>query len=64
MSATFVPITKPFIRATLTKNKTRVLALLMFYEKRKDPKKSFKVLGCVIYTIIKNYVCIEYIACG
>ena len=24
-------------------------------------KKKFKVLSCVIYTIIKNYVCIDYL---
>ena len=37
MNTTFGPITQPFIRATLAKNKTRVLALLMFYETRKSP---------------------------
>ena len=35
----------------------------MFYETRKNTKKSFKVLSCVIYTIINNYVCIDYLAC-
>ena len=38
-----------------------MLALLMFYETRKKPKKVFKVLSCVIYTNIKNYICIEYL---
>ena len=33
----------------------------MFYEKRKNPKKFFKVLSCVIYTIISIYVCIDYL---
>ena len=37
-------------------------AVLMFYETRKSPKKAFKVLSCVIYTIINNYVCIDYLA--
>ena len=27
----------------------------------KNPKESFKVLSCVIYTIISNYVCIDYL---
>ena len=27
----------------------------------KNPKKSFKVLSCVIYTIIRNYVCISFL---
>ena len=36
----------------------------MFYEKRgENPKKYFRVLSCVIYTIIENYVCIDYLAC-
>ena len=34
----------------------------MFYETRAD-KKSYRVLSCVIYTIIKNYVYIHYLAC-
>ena len=35
----------------------------MFYKTRNNPKKSFKLLSCVIYTIIRNYVCIDYLAC-
>ena len=34
----------------------------MFYETRKNPKKFFKVLSCAIYTILSNYVCIDYLA--
>ena len=45
----------------MSKNNTRVLALLMFYETRKNPKKFSKVLSCVIYKIISNYVCIDYL---
>ena len=49
MKDTFDAITQPH---TSKKNKkTRVLALLMFYGTRKKPKKVFKVLSCVIYTI-------------
>ena len=33
----------------------------MFYETRKNPKKVSKVLSCVGYTIIINYVCIDYL---
>ena len=40
-----------------------MLELLMFYETRKKPKKAFKVLSCVIYTMIRNYICIDYLAC-
>ena len=32
----------------------------MFYEKRAE-KRTYLVLSCVIYTIIKNYVCIDYL---
>ena len=53
-------ITQPHISKILTK-KTKVLALLMFYETRKNTKKVFKVLSCFIYTIIRNYVCIDFL---
>ena len=26
-------------------------------------KKYFRVLSCVVYTIIENYICIEYLGC-
>ena len=29
--------------------------------RKKNPKKIFIVLSCVIYTIINNYVCIDYL---
>ena len=35
----------------------------MFYETRKNVKKAFKVFSCFIYTIIRKYVCIDYLAC-
>ena len=63
MNNTFGPIIQSFIRSPLAKNRTRVLALLNFYETRKNPKKAFKVLSCVIYKIISNYVFIDYLAC-
>ena len=34
----------------------------MFYVTRKNSKKAFKVLSCVIYKITSNYVCID-LAC-
>ena len=43
------------------KKATRVLAIFMFYETRQKKQKIFKVLSCVIYTIISNYVCIDYL---
>ena len=62
MKTTFGAITQPHIRTILEKNNTRVLALVMFYEKRKNPKNVFRVLSYVIYTIIRNYICIDYLA--
>ena len=60
MYTTFGEITQPFIKATSEKNNTIVLALITFNETWADnPKKYFRVLSCVIYTIIKNYVCID-----
>ena len=60
----FGEITQLFIKSTSAKKNTSVLALIIFYEIRSDnPKKYFRVLSCVIYTIIKNYVCIDYLAC-
>ena len=62
IKATFGAITPPHISKILSKTNTRVLKLFMFYEKRKNLKKFFKVLSCIIYTIIRNYVCIGYLA--
>ena len=64
MYTTFGKITQPFIKDTLSKNNTSVLALITFYETRADnPNKYYKVFSWVIYTKIKNYVCIDYLAC-
>ena len=53
MYNTFGESTQPFIKATLSKNNTSVLELIMFYETGADnPKKYFRVLSCLIYTII------------
>ena len=61
MKATFGAITQPHIRTILANNNTRVLELLIFCNTRKNPKKVFKLLSCVIYTIIINCVCIDYL---
>ena len=63
MKTIFVAITQPHIKITLEKKKTRVLELLIFYETRQNTKKAFNVLSCVIYTIISNCVCIDYLYC-
>ena len=44
------------------KRNTRVLALVVNYELGNiNPRKMFKVLSCVIYSIIDRYVCIDYL---
>ena len=63
MNTKFGEITQPHIRTKLAKHNTRVLELLLFYETRHNPDKDFRVLSCVIYTIISHYVCIDYLAC-
>ena len=63
MYATFGEITQHFIKATLSKYNTSVFTLIMFYDTgEENHKKYFKVLSCVIYTVIKNCVCIDYLA--
>ena len=59
----FGALTQPFIKNTLSKNNTSVLELLMFHDTRGiKSKKAFRVLINVIYTILDNYVCIDYLA--
>ena len=62
MNDTFGTLTKPFIRNNMKNNNTRVIALVTFCETRhKNSTKAFRVLSCVIYTIIENCVCIDYL---
>ena len=57
---TFGTMTQQHISKILSKPNTRLLSLVMFYETRqKHSKKMFNVLSCAIYTIIRNYVCID-----
>ena len=46
MKTTFSAVTKPHIKTTLAKNKTRLLALLIFYETRKIIKNFQSVELC------------------
>ena len=49
------------ISKILLKPNTRVLALVVFFDNRKNAKKMLRVLSCGIYTIISNYVFIDYL---
>ena len=51
------------IRNVIKKNAC-VIALVMFYQNRTtNPKKVFRVLIFVLYSVIDNYVCIDYLCC-
>ena len=52
------------IIGVMRKKDTCIIALIMFYEsKTKPPIKLYRVLSCVLYYIIDNYVCIDYLCC-
>ena len=57
----FGALTQPFILKKLQKE-CKCLSLLMFHEIRaKQLRKYFGMLNCVIYTIIDNYFCNDYL---
>ena len=46
------------------KNNTYVMELIIIYENNGEtPKQLYRVLSCVVYTIIDSYVCIDYLPC-
>ena len=52
------------INNVLKKESTCVISLVIFYENiTTNPMKVFRVLIFVLYYVIDNYVCIEYICC-
>ena len=52
------------IKIVSKKNIVCVIASLMIYDNRKkNPMKVFRGLCCVLYSIIHNYVSIDYIFC-
>ena len=54
---------KAIIYCLLNKN-TYVMALIMIDENNgKYTKKVYIVLSFVVYTLIDNYVCIDYLSC-
>ena len=61
---TFGALTQPFIRNTMKNKNTCALELVILYETgHKNATETFRVLSCLIYTIIENYVFIDYIYC-
>ena len=52
------------IKTFLIKKNTSVMALIMIYENNGEIlKKLHRVLSCVVYTLIDNYVFIDYLSC-
>ena len=51
------------IKNVLMDNNTSVMSLIMINEKMEKYKKIYSVLSCVVYTLIENYVCIDYMSC-
>ena len=52
------------IKNCLMKKNTSVMALIMIYENIGEiRKKRYRVLSRVIYNLIENYVCIDYLLC-
>ena len=48
----------------LMKKNTCVMALIMIYENNGEIRKTvYTVLICVVYFLIENYVCIDYLSC-
>ena len=62
MKTTFSTSTMTHISKIILKPNTRVLALFMFLRiEKNNVNKMFRVLSCVIYKIISNCVCIDYL---
>ena len=62
LSNTIGADTNKHINKILLKRNTRVIALVVHYEHGNlNTRKMFKVLSCVIYTIIDRYICIDYL---
>ena len=52
------------IKKNLMKKHTCAMALIMSHENNEEKtKKVYRVLSCVIYSLIDNYVCIDYLSC-
>ena len=54
----FHPVTVKFIKNMSMKMNVSVISLMMLYYLRK--KIMLRVIGVVIYTIIGNYICIDF----
>ena len=52
------------IKTILMKNNTSVMALIIVYENNGEIEKEvYRVLSCVVYTLMDNYIFIDYLSC-
>ena len=51
------------MKNVMRKKDTCVIALVMFYDTFKNPRKVYRVLSCLLYSFMENYFCIDYICC-
>ena len=64
LSVYFSTRTTKTIKDCLMKNNTCVMALIMINENDGyTPKTLYRVLSCVVYSLIANYFCIDYLSC-
>ena len=46
------------------KKNTSVMSLIMIYENNVEiPETIYRVFNCCVYSLIDNYVCIDYLPC-
>ena len=58
LRATFYQHTMEGIRNFMRKKDTCVIAIVMFYYTKNNSRKVYRVLSCVLYSVVDNYVCI------
>ena len=64
LKATFNESTIETIIDFIRKKDTCVIALILFYENKGEKQKNiYRVLSCVLYYLIDNYVYIDYLLC-
>ena len=64
LSSTFHDRTMETIRDCMRSKNTCVMALIMFYENNGVKQKiMYRLLRCILYTIIDTYVFIDYLSC-
>ena len=61
LALTFDYKTSVPIRTVLIKESTCVLLLLLYHENRNN--HTFKVLSSVVYFMMENYACADYLCC-